>query len=207
VHIALASAREFGPTLDFYPFISDRVILIAPLDHPFAQRDVVEPQELMEQIFILREKGSGTREVAEAGLNELDISLGHLKTILTLGNSEAIALSVQEGLGIGFVSQLIVSRLVSGKVAPVEVRGLELHQDIFIGCDRNRMVATAQTAFWEFVTNPQNPVLKKLNRDVGAYDGFSMANVDDDDLVVDEDEIPEGFDAVEEARSQLAEPF
>jgi DNA-binding transcriptional LysR family regulator len=179
VHIALASAREFGPTLDFHPFISDRVILIAPLDHPFASREIVEPEELLDQIFILREEGSGTREVAEMGLNELEISLGQLKTILTLGNSEAIALSVQEGLGIGFVSQLIVSRLVNGKVAPVKVRDLELHQDIFIGCDHNRMVATAQTAFWDFVTNPQNPVLQKLNREVGAQDGFLLANVDD----------------------------
>lgn len=162
VHVALASAQELNPSLQFSRFITDRVSLIVPLNHPWAKRHYVEPEELLDVNFIWREEGSGTRYVAEEKLREHNIGINQLKTTLTLGNSEAIALAVQEGIGVGFVSQIIISRLVEGKVAPVKVRGLEIEQEIFIGRDANRLGTTAQTAFWEFVTDPNNPVLDKL---------------------------------------------
>lgn len=178
VNVALASSAEFCQTLDFSKFISDNIILIAPLDHPWAQRGVIEPKELLTENFIWREEGSGTRAVVEKGLKEVGYAIEQLQTVLTLGNSEAIALAVQEGIGIGFVSQIIVSRLVEGKVAPVKVRGLNLSQDIYIGCDLSRVGTTAQTAFWEFVTDPRNPVLRRLqSKTISHRNGLSFTAV------------------------------
>jgi DNA-binding transcriptional LysR family regulator len=162
VNVALASAQELNNNLEFTRFITDRVSLIVPLNHPWARRECVEMEELLDVNFIWREEGSGTRYVAEEKLRQHGIGIGQLKTILTLGNSEAIALAVQEGIGVGFVSQIIISRLVEGKVATVKVRGLEIEQEIFIGRDVNHLGTTAQTAFWEFVTDPHNPVLNRL---------------------------------------------
>lgn len=178
VHIALASEREFCGHLVFEKFISDKVILIAPLDHPWAFRHEIEPEELLEARFIWREAGSGTRLVAERGLEKINISVDQLHNVLTLGNSEAIALAVQEGIGVGFVSQIIVSRLVAGQVAAVNVRGLDICQHIYIGCHKNRIGTTAQNAFWEFVTDPHNPVLRRLHfSDMSRRDGFAFAAV------------------------------
>ena len=61
VHIALASEREYCDGLIFENFIEDQVILIAPLDHPWAFRHEIEPDELLDAKFIWREEGSGTR--------------------------------------------------------------------------------------------------------------------------------------------------
>ncbi|MBK8900420.1 MAG: LysR family transcriptional regulator [Anaerolineaceae bacterium] len=180
VHVALASAQELNPNLQFCKFITDRVSLIVPLNHPWAKRQWVEPEELLDVNFIWREEGSGTRYVAEEKLREHGIGFNQLKTILTLGNSEAIALAVQEGIGVGFVSQIIIARLVEGKVAPVKVRGLDIEQEIYIGRDANRLGTTAQTAFWEFVTDPKNSVLDKLmqssknNEDEFAFTGVAL---------------------------------
>ena len=178
VNVALASSAEFCQSLAFTKFISDKIILIAPLDHPWAKRDFVEPEELLHENFIWREEGSGTRSVVERGLQDMDMSIDQLQTVLTLGNSEAIALAVQEGIGVGFVSQIIVSRLVEGKVAPVQVRGLDVCQHIYIGCDLSRVGTTAQTAFWEFVTDPQNPVLRRLQSNTVTHkNGLSFTAV------------------------------
>lgn len=178
VNVALASSAEFCQSLDFSQFISDKIVLVVPLDHPWARRGIVEPEELLTENFIWREEGSGTRSVVQRGLQGLDLSIEQLKTVLTLGNSEAIALAVQEGIGVGFVSQIIVSRLVDGKVAPVEVRGLDVCQHIYIGCDLSRVGTTAQTAFWEFVTDPHNPVLRRLqSRTVAHRNGLSFTAV------------------------------
>lgn len=177
VHLALASKQELNNNLEFSRFITDQVCLIVPLDHPWAERPFVEPHELLNANFIWREEGSGTRFVAEEKLHEHGLSVAQFKTILTLGNSEAIALAVQEGIGVGFVSQMIISRLVDGKVARVKVRGLEIEQEIYIGRDANRLGTTAQMAFWKFVTDANNPVLQRLmTSSVENEDGFSFSN-------------------------------
>jgi DNA-binding transcriptional LysR family regulator len=172
IHLGLASACEPCKDVEFRRFIADPVILISPLDHPWALRQEIEPEELLEADFIWREEGSGTRTVAAEGLQQLGLAIDELRTVLTLGNSEAIALAVQEGIGVGFISQLLVSRLVQGKVAPVKVRGLRLYQDIYIGCNTGRPATKAQTAFWSFVTDPHNPVLQKLKAN-GGYDEWA----------------------------------
>ena len=173
VHIALTGGRELNNNLEFSQFITDRVSLIVPLNHPWAKRAFVEPEELLGVDFIWREEGSGTRYVAEEKLREHDIGIEQFKTILTLGSSEAIALAVREGIGVGFVSQMVISRLVEGKVAPVQVRGLEIEQEIYIGRDANCLGTMAQTAFWEFVTDPNNPVLQRL---VATSNGHKNGN-------------------------------
>lgn len=163
VHVALASPEEFSRReVEYRLFFTDPILLIVPNNHPWAFREVIEPEELVDADFILREEGSGTREVAERGLSDLDLELGDLNTILTLGNSEAIALAVQEGLGVGFVSRFVNSRLVPDGVTPVTVRGLSLHQDVYIAQNARLQPTKAQSAFWQFVTDPENPVLQQL---------------------------------------------
>lgn len=162
VHLALASPTEFCSTVEFHKFISDPIQLIVPLHHPWASRTSIEPEELLEADFIMREEGSGTYEVAARGLEKVGIPVDQLRTTLTLGNSEAIALAVEEGLGVGFVSRIVVTRLASGRVATIQVCGLQMQQDVYIGRNNHLPGTTAQNAFWEFATEPTNPVLHKL---------------------------------------------
>ncbi len=162
IHLALASPSEFCSTVEFRRFISDPIVLIAPLNHPWANRLAIEPEELLEVDFIMREEGSGTFEVAARGLEEIDVPIDRLHTVLELGNSEAIALAVEEGLGVGFVSRIVVTRLVNSRVACIPVRGLQMHQDVYIGRNTSLPGTTAQNAFWEFVTDPANPMQIQL---------------------------------------------
>ena len=151
VQLALASANEFCPDIEFKRLIGDPVVLIAPLDHPWAEKGEIEPQELLRGLFIMREEGSGTRSVAAQGLQRMGLSMDQLSRALTLGNSEAIALAVQEGIGVAFSSQSVVDYIVSGRVAPVKIRGLTMQQDIYIGRHKRHPATVAQTAFWNFV--------------------------------------------------------
>ena len=162
VHLALASPTEFCSTVEFRKFISDPIRLIAPPNHPWAARDEIEPAELLEADFIMREDGCGTYDVAARGLAEVGVPIDDLRTVLTLGNSEAIALAVEEGLGVGFVSQIVITRLVAGRVAPINVRGLSMQQDVYIGRNTSLPGTTAQNAFWDFVTASDDTLLTEL---------------------------------------------
>jgi DNA-binding transcriptional LysR family regulator len=171
----LASPEEFPSSIEFHKFIFDPIQLVVPLDHPWAEREIIEPEELLAVNFILREEQSGTYEVASRGLAELGIPIEQLNTILTLGNAEAIALAVEEGLGVGFVSRIVVRRLVNGRVATIRVRDLDMHQEVYIGRNTALPGTTAQNAFWDFVTNPDNPVMHQL-----VEHGFSHESIDED---------------------------
>jgi DNA-binding transcriptional LysR family regulator len=165
LHLTLASARDFSRDVEFQRFMSDPVVLIAPLDHPWALRSAIEPEDLLRADFILREDGSGTRATVAEGLAALDLSIDRLRTVITLGSSEAIALAVQEGIGVAFVSLTVVERLVPGQVAPVLVHGLDLAQDIYIGRYPRRPATAAQAAFWDFVVDPDNLALRPFRAD------------------------------------------
>ncbi|MBI4631038.1 MAG: hypothetical protein HY740_04855 [Chloroflexi bacterium] len=46
----------------------------------------------------------------------------------------------------------------------VQVRGLELSQDIYIGRHVHRPATAAQNAFWDFVTAAANRTLPQLDK-------------------------------------------
>jgi DNA-binding transcriptional LysR family regulator len=76
--------------------------------------------------------------------------------VLILGNSEAIAMAVEEGIGVGFVSSRVAAKLFQGRVAIVAVDGLSLSQDIFMVRHARRPATAVLTAFWNFIHDPAN---------------------------------------------------
>jgi DNA-binding transcriptional LysR family regulator len=156
-HFALFSmGQDIYADVEACSFLCDPIILIAPLNHPWAQRGEIEPHELLEADFIMREAVSGTFNAVREALADHDVSTGDLRILITLGNAEAIALAVQEGIGVGFVSQMVVDRLCAGRVAVIKVRGVDICREIYIGRNTRRPATSAQTAFWSFL-NHVNP--------------------------------------------------
>lgn len=159
-HFALFSLPHDGfPDVEALDFICDPITLVAPLDHPWAERGEIDPQELLEGDFIMREAASGTFTAVREALAKHDIAISDLRILITLGNAEAIALAVQEGIGVGFVSSLVIDRLCRNKVATIRVRGLDICRQIFIGRNSRRMATNAQKAFWEFLTTMDKNLL------------------------------------------------
>lgn len=58
-----------SPDLISVPIAEDFLVLACSQDHPFAQKKVFSPSDLEGQDFVMREKGSGTRELFENYLN------------------------------------------------------------------------------------------------------------------------------------------
>jgi len=152
VHIAMVSEPYMScRNVETNQFMIDPVILIAPLNHPWASRGEIEPEELFNGDFIFREEGSGTEMAVREALASVNIPVNELQTLLILGSSEAIALSVQEGIGVGFVSSIVVTKLVEGRVAPIRINGLKVEREIHIGTHTRRPSTMAQRSFWDFL--------------------------------------------------------
>lgn len=163
-HFALFSMghQDYGE-IEAFSFFCDPIVLITPPDHPWARRGEIEPQELLEGNYIMREPASGTFNALREALRTQQIAVEDLHILITLGNAEAIALAVQEGIGVSFISRMVVDRLCRGKVAEVRVRGLDICRQIYIGRNRRRPATGAQNAFWNFITSEATRLLE-INR-------------------------------------------
>lgn len=154
VHFALVSyGFHAHQDLEFKQFMSDPVVLIAHQDHTWAQQGTIQPRQLLEGKFILREQTSGTYQAARSSLQQAEIYLDQLDTLLILGNSEAIALAVKENLGVGFVSRSVVDGFSQDQLAVVKIENLTIQRDIFIGRNTRLHASQAQKAFWNYVTS------------------------------------------------------
>jgi DNA-binding transcriptional LysR family regulator len=160
LHLAVTSAREFSKEIEYHPFTADQVVLIVPADHPWAVRGQIEPQELLTENFILREKAAGTRRALEEGLAQHGLHPDQLHTVMVMASSEAIRTAVEEKIGVSFVSRLVASAGIElGRIVEVHVANLDLKQQLYIGRNVRRPATKAQSAFWEFVHDPANRAL------------------------------------------------
>jgi DNA-binding transcriptional LysR family regulator len=168
VHLALASTHEFDKDCEFSKLYEDKIVLVAPLDHPWAKEGRATLDDLFNARLILREQDSGTYKVVKQGLENFGTRIEELQPVLTLSNAEAIALAVEEGLGVGFVSEVVVSRLVSERVATIHIDGLSerLRQDIYLGRNMLQPSTIAQKAFWDFVTSATNQISKTISFEI-----------------------------------------
>jgi DNA-binding transcriptional LysR family regulator len=163
VQVALTSLREPIKGIEYRPFLTDRIILITPPDHPWVQRTTpVRVAELTEERFVAREEGSGTIDAVREGLAHHDLTLGDLQVHMTLGNSEAIRMAVAEGLGVAFVSAMVAAEAVAaGSVATCDVEGLQLSRTLSMARDVSRPASRVQSAFWDYSFSPENEELRR----------------------------------------------
>ncbi len=152
VHFAFSSSYDdFDHNLEFQKFIVDPVYLIVPSDHLWAQRKEIHPAELISEKFIMREETAGTYKVVRNALISAGINIYDFKTILTLGNSEAIAIAVSQGLGVGFVARKVYENMENSRLAVVNIQGLDIKQEIYICKHRLQHCGAVQSAFWNFI--------------------------------------------------------
>ncbi len=107
----------------------DELVVLAPPGHALlgASRPVA-PAALGEYAFIARERGSGTRVVAEAALAAHGV---RPRVTLTLGSTEGVKEAVAAGLGLAVVSRAAAAdQLVLGRVGAVRVAGLVIRRPL-----------------------------------------------------------------------------
>ncbi|MGW8272617.1 MAG: selenium metabolism-associated LysR family transcriptional regulator [Thermodesulfovibrionales bacterium] len=85
--------------------LADELCVIVPPFHAWAKKKDISILELAKEPFIMREEGSGTRQVIERYLNANGITVPSMKIVLTLGSTEAIKQAVEGGMGVSIVSR------------------------------------------------------------------------------------------------------
>ena len=112
------------PDLKIQPWIADELVIFCGPNHPLINTKNVSLEDLLKESWVLREKGSGTREtfdrVFENELSQIDIKL-------ELEHTEAIKRAVESSVGIGCISRLALKdELKKGSLVALEIKNINL---------------------------------------------------------------------------------
>ncbi|WP_245465337.1 LysR substrate-binding domain-containing protein, partial [Mesorhizobium sp. M7A.F.Ca.CA.004.05.2.1] len=123
----------------------DRLILVVASAHPEIPEVAPGRPDIKGLRWIIREGGSGTREVLEDLARHEGISLADLQIFLVLPSNEAIRQAVEAGAGATIISELVVARAV----AEGSLRSVPLQlpkRDFAMITHRDRQASLAQIA-------------------------------------------------------------
>jgi DNA-binding transcriptional LysR family regulator len=117
------------PALTVQPWLRDELVVVAAAHDPLVPRGRrrVSLEALSKATWLLREPGSGTREI----IHQLLVPhLNHLRAGIEFGNAEAIKHAAASGLGISCLSRYVVADLLkSGELValPTDLPRLTRH--------------------------------------------------------------------------------
>ncbi|MCA1743934.1 MAG: selenium metabolism-associated LysR family transcriptional regulator [Desulfonatronovibrio sp.] len=105
--------------------------------------DSVKPEYLLEIPWVLREKGSGTRQALEMGLMENKISFQDLQIATMVESTETLVRCVLSGTGVGMTSMLAVNEYIdSDDLKILNVKGLEFKRNFYVIKHKRRTLFT-----------------------------------------------------------------
>lgn len=130
-------------------YMVDDLVLVTGPAHPLAGRAGVRARELAEEVFIMRERGSGTREIMEEELLRAGIAI---KKTMELGSTEAIKQAVAVNLGVSIISRYTVALEVrTGRLCAIPVRDLRLGRQLYGVYHRQRPLPKVAETFLAFL--------------------------------------------------------
>ncbi|MEI7027191.1 selenium metabolism-associated LysR family transcriptional regulator [Paenibacillus sp. y28] len=128
----LVEAQIQHPDMHIEPVLSDELKLIVPAGHPLLELDVITVEAAMEYPFILREQGSGTRQVMEEELDRKGYNGQGLNIVMELGSTGAIKSAVEAGLGLSILSASSVKHeLALGLLHAVNIKGVSFTRSFY----------------------------------------------------------------------------
>lgn len=118
--VAIAGRPPDDERIAGVAFLKNELVLIVAPDDPLAGARPVRPEQLADRVWLMREPGSGTRQLVAEFLAERDLR----PQMLTLGSNGAIKEAVRLGLGVSLQSRVAVEHeLRAGTLGEAAVRG------------------------------------------------------------------------------------
>jgi len=147
--LAIMGQPPEGADIVAESFMENPLVVIAPPDHPLCKARRIPVKKLEQEIFLLRETGSGTRSAMERFFAEHQIKLN--KGMETDTN-EAIKQAVQAGMGLGIMSLHTAElELETKRLIVLDVQGFPIVRHWHVVHRENKRLSSVAQAFREFL--------------------------------------------------------
>ncbi len=136
-------------------------LLIAAPEHPLLNETDISPEQLLDETFIKREPGSGTRILMERYLDR--IGEGRTYDWLEFNTNETIKQAVIANLGIALISgHTVIDELKSGRIATISMPGLPILRRWFLVHPANEELSPVAETLHSFLVEQEENYLPRL---------------------------------------------
>ncbi|WP_037289629.1 selenium metabolism-associated LysR family transcriptional regulator [Saccharibacillus sacchari] len=156
LNFGLVEAPVAHPDIISESVMQDELRLIVPTGHALAERTSITLEEASAYPFVLREEGSGTRQVMEEEWKAKGMDPRALQTVMELGSTGAVKSAVEAGLGVTMLSPSSVKHeLALGLLHAVPVADASFKRQFYSIRLKSTLLPIAAVAFLNFLRERQ----------------------------------------------------
>lgn len=127
IDLGIVEGKSKNKDILYDRFISDEVVAVVNAESELASLGEISLKDLMEIPIVLRERGSGTREVIEYELKKKKIRLSALNVVMYLGSTETLKSFISSSSCLGFLPVVSITKeLNRGLYKTVNIKDLKI---------------------------------------------------------------------------------
>ena len=148
--------------LDFFPFLNNPIVAVAPPQHPLCALEKLHLSDLTSFPLLIRESGSGTRRAGEEYCHQ---KRAHFAQTLEVGSSESQVEGVIAGLGLALLPRHAVRlELAQGLLRELPVEELPLQRSWCVVHVRGKRLSPVAQAFRDFIRGERTQIARLEQR-------------------------------------------
>jgi DNA-binding transcriptional LysR family regulator len=152
IDVGLIEGEVAGAELEVMPWRDDELAVFCAPGHALARKRTLTDRDLRAAPWIVRERGSGTRQAFDRAMRGL---LPDLHIALTLQHTEGIKRAVEAGLGVGCVSRIALEDAFRrGGLAACRVPHRDFRRQFFFLLHRRKFRGAALDRWLELCRAP-----------------------------------------------------
>jgi DNA-binding transcriptional LysR family regulator len=162
VELGIIGKLPLNKKLNAVPLWKDRLVLVAGRNHPWLKKKAITLPDLLKEPFVVREKGSATRELLAESLEKThSIDLAKLNICAEMSSSEAVKEAIIAGLGVSVISVHAIARELSWKLLfTIPFSGCDIERDIYLIYLRQLELNLRHQLFIDFLKSFQSQQLR-----------------------------------------------
>lgn len=140
-------------SIEIQPFLDNPLVVVVPIGHPLIQKQIQKQHltlhDLDGETFIMREKGSATREAVEQLFHQHGISV---QVLMESSSNETIKQMICLGLGISILSShSLTYNSLTSQLSILNVEYFPIQQQWYSIFPKNKILSTVAKTFIEFL--------------------------------------------------------
>ncbi|MFH6988099.1 LysR substrate-binding domain-containing protein [Flavobacterium collinsii] len=133
IEIGIVEGQSKNQSIKYTPFLKDELVLVCNTKNPLIKQNEISLEDLKSMKFITRERGSGTLEVIEYALKQLNVKISDLQIEMQLGSTESIKSYLLNSDCLAFMSIHAVDKeLKNNELMILDVAGLSVERYFYI---------------------------------------------------------------------------
>ncbi|HQT26223.1 MAG TPA: LysR substrate-binding domain-containing protein [Burkholderiales bacterium] len=149
IDLAILGTPPEGIDAEAHPFMENRLVIISASSNPLAGEHHIPASRFRNEVFIMREQGSGTRLAAEKYFSSHRVEV---RTGMEMSTNEAVKQAVQAGMGLGILSMdTVLLEVETGRLNILDAEGFPIIRHWYVVHRQKKRLSNVAKAFKSFL--------------------------------------------------------